>query len=460
MPKEALDLVLMEMNPWWEDPGIRPAKEEGCIYRRLLQGKLKSQLLSEDQRAIVLRGPRRVGKTILLIQTAEDILELGDIPLKNLVYFDFSDDRLDWEISPREVVDLCFRSADRNSPRFFLLDEVAKAKDWAAWLKQAVKRKGDRFLVTDSSPGILKEGKEESGVGRWDDYVLEPLSFREFLGIVGRGDVRGESLLRDHPFLLGRYLRLGGFPEHARLEVDQVEAIRRIRDDLASKAVTGDLGRFVGNTEGIRRLFSLLVQESGGIFNASNLNRDFGVSINTFKKWCRLLERSMLLHWLQPWSPKARTRIRKQPKVYAADPGMVSAFHVGGLSGAMAKAFESAVFRHLREAKKTLAEAIQDPSLELFFFRMDNNWEIDFVLAGENGFWALEVTSSMPGKKDFARLLEAGKRLKESFGKRKKARLMLIHGGFLDRMEPEGRALPLGEFLLRPEEILLEEWER
>ncbi len=458
MKEDLLAAILEERNPWWKDPRIRPAREKNWIFHRSIYSELLEHMLSEEKRALVLRGPRQVGKTVLLLQVVDDLLEKVGIPPRNLVFFDFSDDRLYSEISPRDVVDACSRSGHRDFPFFFFLDEITKAEKWSEWLKQAVDWTRHRFLVTDSSASLLREGKGESGPGRWDTKILEPLNFREFLGLVSGRKGRWEDLLMEDPALPELYLLLGGFPEHARRDVDEVKAIERIREDLASRVVARDLARSVGEPEELVRLFSLLVQESGAILNVDGLRSVIGGSPNTIKKWLALLEDSLLLHRLQAWSLKAGNRVRKQPRLYAADPGIISAFHAGEKQERRGKAFEAALFRHLREAKGRLGEEFGLAGLELFFFRTKNQErEVDFVLHGEDGLLALEVTSSTPDGEKRSRLLKGVEALKENSGARN-VRALLVHGGELERADETGRALPLWKFLLRPEEVLLEEW--
>lgn len=68
--------LLQDQNPWWRDGAIRRAR--GYPVRRDLQPKVLSRLLRvDDRRAVLLLGPRQVGKTILLLQLADDLLAQG-----------------------------------------------------------------------------------------------------------------------------------------------------------------------------------------------------------------------------------------------------------------------------------------------------------------------------------------------------------------------------------------------
>lgn len=83
--------VLEAQNPWWKEGNdARPAS--AFRVRRELQRRVRDGL-AQATRAVVVSGPRQVGKTVLLLQVAEDLLK-NDWPPANLTHFDFSDDRL------------------------------------------------------------------------------------------------------------------------------------------------------------------------------------------------------------------------------------------------------------------------------------------------------------------------------------------------------------------------------
>src|SRR5437868_2805545 len=168
--------VLADRNPWWRDP---KARAPAPLSRRDLQGAVRDRLLTNDRRAIVVVGPRQVGKSVLLHQCVNDLLDRG-WPPANLTYFDFSDDRLSRPPpSAREIAAFRPLGLRDDHPRALLLDELGKAPRWADWLKQAVDAGGARIAATDSAATILRRGGRESGLGRWDELSMEGLTFRE-----------------------------------------------------------------------------------------------------------------------------------------------------------------------------------------------------------------------------------------------------------------------------------------
>jgi predicted AAA+ superfamily ATPase len=106
------------------------------------------------------------------------------------------------------------------------------------------------------------------------------------------------------------------------------------------------------------------------------------------------------------------------------------------------RAFEAAVFRHLREVAR-------EKEARLGYFRQREELEIDFVLEDPEGLvTGIEVTSSPRPRTDkIARLRRAGKALGTS-------RLTLIHGGSIEEEEQGIQILPLQRFLSAPAECL------
>jgi predicted AAA+ superfamily ATPase len=429
--------LLLDLNPWWRDGEVRRAEE--YPVRRELQPRILDRILNlEDRRATLLLGPRQVGKTVLLLQLVDDLLAAG-FPPRNLTYFDFSDDRIPGGlISAREVVESPPVGIVPDHPRVFLFDEIRSASKWDRWLKQAVDMKVGRIIATDSAASLLKDGARESGQGRWDEIFIEGLSFREFIRLNGGPDSQVDEILLRFPNIHDRYLALGGFPEHA-LSDDPPEARRRIRSDIAERAILRDLSGLGVDTERVKDLFVYLLQGSGGEFNAEARARDLGADPRSVREWARLLADTLLVSSLDRFIRHPAAGLRSRPKVFAADPGLVLAFAVSpvGSPEVRGQVLEAAVFLHLREAARELKG-------QLSYFRLRDDLEVDFVLESPEGLVGIEVTSASRLRPDKVNRL---RRAAEGLGA---ARRILIHGGLVDEKSEEVEAFAIQSFLADP----------
>lgn len=434
--------LMQDQNPWWRDGATRRAR--GYPVRRDLQPKILRRILrADDRRAVVLLGPRQVGKTVLLLQLADDLLS-GGWPAQNLTYFDFSDDRITGDVTAREVVEAEPVGLDPACPRVFLLDEIRSAPNWDLWLKQAVDARAGRIVATDSAARLLRDGARESGQGRWDEIYMEGLTFREFIQLHGRPGEEVEAVLRRTPNLHERYLALGGFPEYV-LQEDFPEVRRRLRNDIAERAILRDLSGLGVDVERVKDLFVYLLQDSGAELNAEARARDLGADPRSVREWSRLLSDTLLVSPLERFNRNAAAGLRAKSKIYAADPGLVMAFAPLPVQDASvrAKAFEAAVYRHLRETARELEG-------RLSYFRQGEDLEIDFVLEDQGGLVAIEVTSGLRVRADkLERLRQAAKRLGTD-------RRLLIHGGVLAETAEGVETVPVQRFLLDPGSFLRE----
>jgi predicted AAA+ superfamily ATPase len=425
-------------NPWWNDPSARP--REGHMVRRSAFAGILAHVREAEHRAVVLAGPRRVGKTTLLLQVASELLH-GGYPPGAIVYC-----KLDEPGLHRATLDDIQRALPRTSaPAIFLLDEVSQSPDWDSWLKQLVDRRVGKWLATDSSATVLRDGTRESGMGRWDLHRIEGLSFREFLTLQPGGeDDSPQRVLERFPNVLDRYLTLGGLPEHAQSD-DFGMVRRRIRDDVLDRALAIDLLQRVGDVKGFRALFAYLVEDSGAVLNSANRARDLGIDRRTVQEWLDVATQAALLVQLPRESATATGRLRAndKPKVYAADHVFIGALAIGDPADVRSRIVECAVFTHLRE----LARAGDG---RLSYFRPRDDLEIDFVLTISGRRVGVEVTSSpkVPPKK-LRRTTQAARSAKVDSS-------CVVYSGVARHPVGETRVIPLRNFLLDPSLVLEE----
>jgi uncharacterized protein len=443
--------IARDQNRWWSDPRRREARR--FPQRREAFDRLLSYLGEiHGGRAAVLLGPRQVGKTTLLLQLVDDLLD-REWPAANITFFDFSDERLVGQISPRQITELVPPGLADTQPRIYLLDEIQNALDWQPWLKSAVDRTrrdaqpSARFVVTGSAATALRRAGAESGQGRWDEIPIEGLTLTEFLRIASPGDSEPTSRIRD-PRMYARYLEVGGFPEHLSSLASPSEVRHRVRTDIADRAIVRDLLHTGLDVERLRRLFVYLMCESGNLWNQAKRAEDLEANRKSLSEWLSALEETRLIVPLPrdlPVGSKASSQLRAQPKIFASDHGLISAFaptaeplEVPEVRG---RVFEAAVFRHVREVARSSGASWS-------YSRIDDDLELDFVVRGPAQSVGIEVTSSTDAKpRKLARAESVMKRL----GIEKK---ILVHGGLESRLVGDIALAPLHEFLQAPQRFL------
>lgn len=346
------DLVwqaIVSSNPWlYPQPG--PAPRRYPFRRHAFDAVLDGLLRARPGRGLVVLGPRRVGKSVLLGQVVEALLERG-VPTREIVLLSLDDVALRGRDLGEVLRVLEGRlPVDAGRHRYLLLDEIQHSPQWSGWLKRLADREDPYvFLATGSSATALRHGGQDAGLGRWREMLLFPWSFREHVAFVGAqcwsfrywdtyldatdGGADVEDAVRraheahgppppDDVDVMDRYLVdylvRGGFPEVAR-EEDRREARLHLRKDILDRA----LGRDILDVEAVdgralERVFLRACLHPGAIWSVAEVSRDIGVSQPTAKKYLQILERAFLLLAL----PNLASPIKGQPRVYLVAPSL------------------------------------------------------------------------------------------------------------------------------------------
>ena len=172
------------LNPWWRGQPGPPVP----TFRRWPFARLQNLLVHGMTPASVLRGPRRVGKTVLLRQLIESLIAEAVNP-QRLLYIAFDElptlRDLDEPVLTiarwyeREVLATTFNTAAHEGrPAFLFFDEVQNLEAWAPQIKSLVDNHAVRALVTGSSSLRIEAGRD-SLAGRISTLDLGPLLLRE-----------------------------------------------------------------------------------------------------------------------------------------------------------------------------------------------------------------------------------------------------------------------------------------
>ncbi|MGO3655094.1 MAG: ATP-binding protein, partial [Sphingobacterium sp.] len=177
IPTKKIIERLQYENPWWI------SKEIPVLYKsmsRRLYFDLFYPFVSEKdiRRAVVLMGPRRVGKTVMMFHSIDELIRDKINPQR--IFFVGIDNPIYVHLSLQEILDLCQAAikADSLEGCYVFFDEIQYLKDWERHLKVLVDSYPDtKFIVSGSAAAALKWHSTESGAGRFTDFMLPPLTF-------------------------------------------------------------------------------------------------------------------------------------------------------------------------------------------------------------------------------------------------------------------------------------------
>lgn len=185
----AVDSFLRETNPWWAGKPGRVLPE----YRRQAFDVLKKKLASGLAPIVVLRGPRRVGKSVLQEQFIHDLRNAETVEGNRILRVQF-DEIPSLKKLQDPVLSLCRwfesrvlgktfnESAAEGKPAYIMLDEVQNLRDWAPQLKSLVDHHSVKVMVTGSSSLRIEAGRD-SLAGRIASIDLGTLLLREIAAL-------------------------------------------------------------------------------------------------------------------------------------------------------------------------------------------------------------------------------------------------------------------------------------
>lgn len=198
---EELVKSLWRMNPWWGGDPL-PALP---VTRRHLVRQIHLRLERRLAPAVVVRGPRQIGKTTAQLQVLQDLLDSG-VPPRNIfrVQADelteieaFSEPILrlvDWY--EQEILGQTLnRVAQQGQPTYLLFDEVQNLRNWAPQIKLLVDHSTTQVLITGSSALRIELGRD-SLAGRITTIEAGVLSLTEIAAF--RGIDLGNPFLADN----------------------------------------------------------------------------------------------------------------------------------------------------------------------------------------------------------------------------------------------------------------------
>ena len=289
---------------------------------------------------IWLSGVRRVGKTCLCQS------------LKNIAYFDC-------ELpSTRRMLEDPEGFLNEHVGQRLVLDEIHRLENPSELLKIAADHfKETKIIATGSSTLSASSKFKDTLAGRKRDIWLTPMTLKDIKAFGDKG--------WDYRFLRGGLPSL--YCEKDYPEKDYQEWL----DAFWAKDIQ-ELYR-LEKRDAFMQFFELLMQQSGGMFEASSLANQCNASRTTLQNYLRVLQDTYAVTILRPFFSNKTKEITAAPKVYALDTGFV-AFNKGWIN--LRPEDRGLLWEHI-VLNELLALGLRD---RLRYWRTKQKQEVDFVL--------------------------------------------------------------------------------
>lgn len=391
--------VLRQYNPWWRSPSA--IKEESKPQKRLAYYEAREIIKHKTiRRFVVLSGARRVGKTTIMYQMIDNLIDEGIKP-KNILYVSF-DNPIVKLVNVESVLSIYESLYPIDGTRYIFLDEIQYTDHWELWMKVIYDTRSDiRLTATGSASPILEKGAADSGTGRWSVLKIPTMSFYEYCRLLELDepilpdDLKLTKLVKLTNSELGdlmdkfvpleghfnRYLMIGGFPELAKAS-DDIYAQRMLREDVVDKVIKRDVLTLFNIRSPLlmEKLFLYLCMNSTEIFSITMAAKELeNTSVSTIDSYIEALEMSNLIYLAKPMDVCSKGALKGKPKIFIADAAIRNAVlmidDVLSDEKELGAMVETTVYKHI-------ISFYQGSTAQIGYFRKakDNQKEVDVVI--------------------------------------------------------------------------------
>ena len=326
----------------------------------MIERRLKQLILPRLFRgkAIVLTGPRQVGKTTLLRM----LMAESD---KKTLFWNCDEPDIRQKLSNPTSTQL---QAETAQYELIFIDEAQRVPNIGVTLKLLI----DNFpmkqvIVTGSSALQLSNSINEPLTGRKYEYNMFPFSSEELID--NHGSIEENRLLE-------RRMVYGAYPEVVNLPGEERETLLNLINSYLYK----DIFAFqdVRKPEIIEQLLQALALQMGSEVSFNELSKLLGLNSQTVQRYIDLLEKSYIVFHLRSFSRNLRNELKKSRKIYFYDNGVRNAI-LGDFKPLQLRQDAGALWENY-----LVSERLKHNSYSLFygksyFWRTQQQQEVDYI---------------------------------------------------------------------------------
>ncbi len=329
--------------------------DKGMI-ERVLKSKIETRMFRG--KAIILIGPRQVGKTTLLRALQAD-------GTHKVVNWNCDEPDVRQKLTNPTSTQL---RAEIGSADLILIDEAQRVQNIGITLKLLIDNFPEKqMVVTGSSALDMSNSINEPLTGRKYEFVLYPMSAEELIAHFGAQD---EKRLLEHRLLYG------GYPDVINHQGEEREILTNIVNSYLYK----DIFAFqdVRKPEIIEQLLQALALQIGSEVSFHALGRMLGLNSLTVQRYMDLLEKSYVIFHLRSFSRNVRAELKKSRKVYFYDNGVRNAL-IGDFKPLNLRQDVGALWENYVISERIKYNAYHQFYGKSYFWRTQQQQEIDYI---------------------------------------------------------------------------------
>jgi predicted AAA+ superfamily ATPase len=324
------------------------------MYSRFLSERIKNRI--DSGKAIVVTGPRQVGKTTLIesILESKDYLLLdGDDPKTRSFLTEPNTEQI------RTIL---------GNYKYVFIDEAQRIEGIGLTMKIITDRfKKIQLFASGSSSFDLSNKINEPLTGRKWEYQLFPISWEEYEN--HHGFLHAEQNLENR-------LLYGFYPDVLNHAGDEVSILRNLVNSYLYKDILSYAE--IRKPEVLDKLVQALALQIGSEVNYSELAQIVNVDKNTVSKYIDILEKGYIIFKLGSFSRNVRNEIKTNKKIYFYDNGIRNIV-IGNFNPIELRTDKGALWENFLISERMKQNEYKESLARTYFWRTKQQQEVDFV---------------------------------------------------------------------------------
>jgi len=347
------------------------------MYIRYLSDRIEKRMNSG--KAIVVIGPRQVGKTTLIesILKTEDYLLLdGDDPKTRSLLTEPNTEQI------RTII---------GKHKYIFIDEAQRIENIGLTMKIITDRfKNVQLFVSGSSSFDLSNKINEPLTGRKWEYQLLPVSWEEYES--HHGFLFAEQNLENR-------LLYGFYPDVLNNVGEEVSVLKNLVSSYLYKDILSYAD--IRKPEVLDKLVQALALQVGSEVNYSELAQTVGVDKNTISKYIDILQKGYIIFKLPSFSRNIRNEIKTNKKIYFYDNGIRNMI-IGNFNPLDMRADKGSLWENFLISERIKQNEYKQSLARVYFWRSKQQQEVDFVeeaggkISGFEFKWNKKKTQKLP----------------------------------------------------------------
>jgi len=347
------------------------------MYERYLKERIIKRINSG--KAIILIGPRQVGKTTLIREVLKD---------HDYLFFDGDDPKTRTLLNQPNTEEIR-RIVGKH--KYIFIDEAQRIEGIGLTMKIIIDQfKGVQLFSSGSSSFDLANKLNEPLTGRKWEYRLYPISWEEFENT--HGYLHGEQQLENR-------LLFGLYPDVLNNPGDEVNILRNLLNSYLYRDILAQSD--LRKPEILDKLVQALALQIGNEVNYSELGQILSVDKNTVSRYIEILEKGFVIFKLGSFSRNVRNEIKTNRKIYFYDNGIRNMI-IGNFDPLDIRQDKGALWENFLISERVKQNEYKQSLARKYFWRTKQQQEVDYVediggkIFGYEFKWSEKKSNKLP----------------------------------------------------------------